>query len=179
MKRPFELLGLFLFFFCNPIFGENCPCEARDVVNQFLQYDFEGYRLSSKGHENIWELTDRNGEPPTYPLSVTKQYRIIGMEGYNKQACRINVEFTIYGTIIEGKNGLVFNREPSNEEWMVIVNCNNGICRISLKRDEFKLPPHAGKNAIARWLSQLEQIRKMPQEKIKDENLRKHTQSLH
>ena len=136
-----------------------CEPDAREIVEKFFQYDFEGYMLSSKGHEAIWKLTWENGEiDGEGPIFVTKSYRVISTEEY-EDACRVTVRFNAYGNIdrqdaSNEKVGFVFQDSPSEKEETVEVRClEEGDCRINMA--EFGLRPHPGKAAIEDMLENL------------------------
>ena len=130
-----------------------CPSDARKTVEKFFQFDFEGYRLTSKGHEAIWQLTGENGEPPAVPLAVTKDFSIISTQKH-KEGCRLKVQFSVYGHIDE----LVHEEKFSIEEGDVLVRCKADTCLIDIGPDEFKLWPHPGKVAIDKWLEGLQEM---------------------
>jgi len=85
---------------------------APEVVRSFLAYDFDGYRLSSEGHSAIWELTKANGEPPETPVVVTRNYRVIREKTLPHGLCSVAIQFTVYGTIVEGDRGECSLRSP-------------------------------------------------------------------
>jgi hypothetical protein len=151
------LAGAFLLAVGVPQSRADCGEEARKTVTQFLKFDLEGYRLGSRGHEAIWELTDQNGEPPAEPVAVTKDYRVVSAVEKNG-GCDLKVLVTVYGYITQTATGLLFERKPSNEEWDVIVRCKKEACKIRLGFAEFKLYPHPGIEATRKWLELLESI---------------------
>ena len=132
-----------------------CEPDARTIVEKFFQFDFHGYRLSSKGHEAIWKLTWKNGEPAHEPIFVTKSYHVVSTEKY-EDTCRVTVHFDIYGYIDDRdasneKRGFVFQNSPLEKEETVVVRClEKDDCRISMEK--FNIPPHPGKVGIYKWL---------------------------
>jgi len=175
MRRRLAAVAVFfLFSACVPQLRAQCPPAAREVVMRFLRLDFEGYRLSSKGHEAIWDVTDDDGDPPDIPVAVTKDYRIVSAEERNAD-CRLRVRIAVYGYISE--TGL-FQCKPSNEEWNVIVRCAKDACRIRINFDDFKLYPHPGKDATMKWLEDLEAIRTTAAGKARERRLRERVASL-
>jgi len=172
------LAVLFLSTACVPQSRAECPPGAREVVMQFLRLDFEGYRLGSKGHEAIWQLTDNDGEPPDEPLVVTKNYRIISASRQDVGGCRFRVGFTTYGYISETASGSVIRSKPANEIGTMDVHCTRGSCRISLARADFQLPPHPGTKATAQLLGYLESIQDTAAEKRRYRTLRERIASL-
>lgn len=152
IKPVTALAGLILFSFWIPQAKAQCSKEAQDVVAQFFQFDFEGYRLSSDGHRDIWKLTDGEGEPPAIPMVVTKGFKILSAKEGNKGTCIIRVGFNTYGSIDEEIN---FDNKPSIEEWTVLVQRIKGKPRIKLSYDDFKVSPHPGKEAVLKWADDL------------------------
>jgi len=179
MSYVFKMLVALLFFnICGVSLSKaDCPTDAQEIVEQFFKYDYEGYRLSSEGHQAIWNLTDGNGEPPEEPLSVTKDFKIISIKK-QKDTCRLTVRFSLYGQIVETGNGLVFRQRASEEDGSVIVRCKNGSCRISLDLKDFRLGPHPGKDAVMKWLDKLESIQTTSEQKQRYRTLREQIGSL-
>jgi hypothetical protein len=171
------LAGAFLLAVGVPQSRGDCREEARKTVAQFLKFDLEGYRLGSRGHEAIWKLTDRNGEPPEEPVAVTKDYRVVSAEEKNS-GCDLKVVVTVYGYITQTDTGLRFERKPSNEEWDVVVQCKKEGCKIRLGFAEFKLYPHPGIEATIKWLDFLESIQKTAADKAGYRSLRQRMATL-
>ena len=135
LKRRIIVVAVFLMFILNISHVKaECHPHAREVVEQFFNFDFDGYRLDSRGHEAIWKITDDEGEPPEWPVAVTKNFKIISAEKL-KRGCCIKVHFNIYGYISDSDNGLIFRHNPIIEEGSVIVKCIKNDCKISLNSD--------------------------------------------
>ena len=138
-----------------------CESDMREIVEEFFQRDFDGYRLSSEEYKPKRILTWNNGEiGGDGPIYVIKSYRVSSMEEY-EDACRVKIHFDIYGYIDQNAvgetYGLVFQNNPPEKEETVVIRClEEGDCRISMAYDDFNVRPHSGKDGIYKWLNVLE-----------------------
>src|SRR5262245_59760935 len=93
----FVALGSVVIAACGTRGSAQCAPGARDVARQFFDLDFDGYRLSSDGHEAIWKLTENNGEPPHGEVVVTKEYRVVSETRRPDGYCDVGVDFVVDG----------------------------------------------------------------------------------
>jgi hypothetical protein len=140
-----------------------CPDSATAVAKEFLRLDYSGYRLSGKGHEAIWALTDANGEAPNAPIFVTRSFRIRGT-AVSREECLVRVSFETLGSFHH--ESFKFRPKREKQSFDVFVMCQSGTCKIELDPDKFTMPPHPSTTATLSWLSELQNLfRGQPQEK--------------
>jgi hypothetical protein len=144
---------------------ELAASEAESVVQKFAQYDFEGYRLDSQGHQAIWQLTIDNGAPPESPLFVVKGYKVGTPIKASDGSFRVPLDYDVIGLVVEDPRGFHFKHQARTEKVVVPVKCARPSCRVDLDRRVFRVSPHVGKRAILAWLKGLEGIQETEQEK--------------
>jgi len=170
MKKPVSF-GFFSALVMCPLIGvcqnhpSNNEVEASSVVQKFVEFDFQGYRLDSEGHQAIWKLTIEDGAPPENPVFVVKKFRIGSPQRTRGGSFRVPVDFEVRGLVTEGVNGLYFRRQVSVMKAVFPVQCLHDGCRIDLNRNVFDVSPHVGKEAASMWLKGLADIRQTAQEK--------------
>jgi hypothetical protein len=171
-------LLMMLLFGLSRVGTAQCASDQRDKATKFLDLDFEGYRLGSLGHNDIWELTDENGDPPGMPIVVTKSYKISSESLLPDGGCIFTIRFDDYGVFTESSEGLEYKTSQSNEDVLIRLNCKGGKCPINLDLDHFKSPPHPGRNAVEHWLEGLEKIQKTPDDVSRIKALRSRISAL-
>src|SRR5262245_19520702 len=97
-----------------------CPPAARTVVEQYLQFDFAGDRLTAHDAK-MRKLTMENGDPPVGPATVTKAFRVLASTPGDNGDCRVRVRFVVYGTV--GDRFVFKQHPPRNEDAVVGVFC--------------------------------------------------------
>lgn len=137
----------------------SCSETGATVLKSFLNYELEGYRLSSKGHEAIWDLTDDAADPGAFPIVVTKSYDVLSSKQIGQNECQYQLKFDTYGvSFFEGDKGVALKKLPgSYQNAQLTVLCKE-TCRIELNYKKFALSPHPGKEATLAWLSKLRDI---------------------
>lgn len=170
MKKPgwFGLLSaLVIFPALVPCEGQlgGAEAEASNLVQKFAQFDFDGYRLDSEGHQAIWKLTIDDGAPPESPVFVVKSYKVARAQKVPDGSLRVSVDYDVMGLVAEGPNGLYFRPQTNVKRETFPVKCARDGCKIDLDREVFRVSPHIGKEAALAWLKGLEGIRDTQQEK--------------
>jgi hypothetical protein len=133
-----------------------CSSGTRSLVEKFLAFEAQGYRLGSRGHEAIWELTTE-GETPEDPIVLTKDGSITSSRPL-PNGCQYTIRFQILGSFSERpQGGLSFAQRSTNEVQTIKVLCNRE-CKVSIASDDFKFGPHPGKAPTISWLSTLRSI---------------------
>jgi hypothetical protein len=147
-----------------PCLGAQCNPNARKVVEQFMRFDFDGYEFGSEGHQAIWDLTDRDGEPQEGPIVITKDFAVESEKLSADGVCHLSVRYTVFGTLHEAVNGDLSLRaaKPSERTGSVDVNCKDALCRIGLDLKRFKMHSHPGKLATMDWLKELVRLEEKP-----------------
>ena len=150
-----------------------CPPAARTVVEQYLQFDFAGGRLTARDTQ-MRKLTMDNGDPPVGPATVTKSFRVLSSAPGDEGNCLVRVRFVVYGTV---GDRFVFKRHaPRNEDGTVSVFCDGNECRLNVEPRAFTIPPHAGREGMLAWLQNM--MRVAGNEKAELESLRKSIEAL-
>jgi hypothetical protein len=139
--------------------------EASNLVQRFAQFDFDGYRLDSQGHQAIWSLTIDDGAPPESPVFVVRSYKAAGSQKAPDGSLRVSVDYNVIGLVGEGPKGLYFKPQTYLKRERFPVKCTHDGCRIDLDREVFHVSPHIGKEAALAWLKGIEGIRETEQEK--------------
>jgi len=132
--------------------GEACSNQAVAAITSFIHFDLDGYRLSSKGHDEIWSLTKNNHEPPAWPIFLIKSYHIVSNTKSGRNSCIFKVKYETYeASISENDEGLGRSRLPKVQFERYYVSCKDK-CLIDLSFDKFKAPPHVSKESTISWL---------------------------
>lgn len=127
----------------------NCAPAARTVVEQYLQLDFAGDRLTAHDGK-MRKLTMENGDPPVGPATATKEFRVVSSAPGDNGDCLVRVRFVVYGIV---GDRFVFKRHaPRSEDATVSVYCDGDECRINVAPTAFTIPPHVGRIGMLAWL---------------------------
>lgn len=133
----------------------NCAPAARTVVEQYLQLDFAGDRLTAHDAK-MRKLTMENGDPPVGPATATKSFRVVSSAPGDNGDCLVRVRFVVYGIV---GDRFVFKRHaPRNEDATVSVYCDGDECRINVAPTAFTTPPHAGRAGMLAWLQNMMRV---------------------
>jgi len=136
-----------------------CSLSANRVVEEFFRLDREGYRLSSEGHQAIWQLTQENGNTPDRPVTISREWHVLSSTTLPSGRCKYLIKFVNIGTLRESPSGaLSLIRSRNQDVGELYVDCQRGRCRISISPNDFEIPPHPGRSAVLVWLKKLESI---------------------
>jgi hypothetical protein len=145
--------------------GTSVEAEASSLVQKFAQFDFEGYRLGSEGHQAIWKLTIDDGAPPEFPMVIIRGFKVAAPTKAADGSLRVSVDYDVVGLVSEGANGLTLRLQPGAKKEIFPVKCLREGCRIDLDRGVFHISPHIGKEAALMWLKTLESFQDTAQER--------------